>query len=112
MVKHGILAIGQWSKVRQHSPGMDVNWCAAHQAVGLFDHGSHIQVVTMVKKVLIKKETGEMRVKSLLTDWDFVQRRGKEKRRQGSYLKVLFLGAQKQRLAAAGDVGHAGHDQK
>lgn len=73
LVEHGILAIRQWCKVRQHTPGMDVSWCAAHQPVGLLYHGSHVQVVTMVKKVLIKKETGEIREdderpKSLLTD--------------------------------------------
>lgn len=61
VVEHGVLAVGQWCKVRKHSPGMDVSWCAAHEPVGLLYHGSHIQVVTMVEKILKGKATREMR---------------------------------------------------
>lgn len=117
VVEHRVLASGQWSKVREQSPGMDVSRCAAHQPVGLLYHGSHIQVVTMMKKVLLKKETGkkkrwEGRVYWLTGRFCFVQRRGLEKSMSGRYLKVQFLGAQQQRLTAAGDVGHTGHDQE
>lgn len=34
------------------------------------------------------------------------------RKEEESYLEVLFLGAEKQRFTAAGDVGHAGHQQE
>ncbi len=61
VVEHGVLAAGEWCKVRKHSPGMDVSWCAAHEPVGLLYHGSHIQVVTVVEKILKGKATRERR---------------------------------------------------
>lgn len=59
VVEHGVLAFGQRCEVRQHSPGMDVSWCAAHEPVRFLYHGSQIQVVTVVEKILEAKETGE-----------------------------------------------------
>lgn len=52
VVEHGVLALGQWGEVRQHRAGMDVRRRAAHQPVRLLYHGSHVQVVTMVKEIL------------------------------------------------------------
>lgn len=52
MVKHRVLVFGQRCKVRKHSPGMDVGWCAAHEPVGLLYHRSDIQVVTVVEEIL------------------------------------------------------------
>lgn len=62
VVEHGVLAFGQWSKVREQSPGMDVSRCAAHEPVSLLYHGSQIQVVTMVEEILRGKETGQWRM--------------------------------------------------
>jgi len=62
VVEHGVLAFGQWGKVREQSPGMDVSRCAAHEPVSLLDHGSQIQVVTMVEEILRGKETGQWRM--------------------------------------------------
>lgn len=59
VVEHGVLTFGQWCKVRKHSPGMDVSWCAAHEPVGLLYHGSHIQVVTVVEEILNRNQMGE-----------------------------------------------------
>lgn len=61
MVEHRVLTFGKWCKVRKHSPGMDVSWCAAHEPVGFLYHSSHIQVVTMVEKILKGNQIGEMR---------------------------------------------------
>lgn len=60
MVEHRIMAFCQRCKVRKHSPGMDVSWCAAHDPVGLLHHGSHIQVVTVVEEILRGNKTEEM----------------------------------------------------
>lgn len=40
---------------------MDVSWCVAHEPVSLLYHGSHIQVVTVVEKILKGKEAGKLR---------------------------------------------------
>ena len=42
----------------------------------------------------------------------FSEERSKKERWESCYRKILFLGAEKQRLTAAGDVGHTGHDQE
>lgn len=55
MIEHRVLAFGQWCKVREHGPGMDVSWCAAHELVGLLYHCSNIHVVTMVEEILQKR---------------------------------------------------------
>lgn len=55
VVENGVLAFGQWCKVREHGSGMDVSWCAAHESVGLLYHGSNIQIVTMVEKILKRR---------------------------------------------------------
>lgn len=55
MVEHRVLAFGQWCKVREHGPRMDVSWCAAHESVGLLYHCSNIQVVVMVEEILQKR---------------------------------------------------------
>lgn len=39
---------------------MDVSWCATHQSVGLLYHGSHIQVVPVVKEILKENQTENM----------------------------------------------------
>lgn len=52
LVKHRILAFGQWGKGREHIPGMNIRRCAFHDVVGLLYHGSHIQVITMVEEIL------------------------------------------------------------
>lgn len=109
LVEHRVLASGQWCEVRKHIPGMDVSWCIAHEPVGLFYHGSHIQVVAVVEKILQGKNTEiftKTRKVSSLT-LGLTRRWG-----EVSYLKVLFLGAEQQRLTAAGDVGHTGHEQE
>lgn len=60
----------------------------------------------MVKEVLMKEE-GNGR------DWRRVRQPLVTDRVCGmNYLEVLFLGTEQQRLAAAGDVGHRGHDQE
>lgn len=56
VVEHGVLAFGERCKVREHSPGMYVSRCAAHEPVGLLYHGSHIQVVTVVEEILKGEE--------------------------------------------------------
>lgn len=56
VVEHGVLALGQRREVREHIPGMDVSWCAAHEPVRFFYHGSQIQVVTVVEEILRGKE--------------------------------------------------------
>lgn len=63
MVEHGILASGERREVRQHGPGVDVSWRAAHQPVGLLYHGSHVQVVPVVEEILRGEESSV-----LLTD--------------------------------------------
>lgn len=60
VVEHRVLAFGQGSKVRKHSSGMDVSWCAAHELVSLLYHGSDIQVVTVMEKILEGNQRREM----------------------------------------------------
>lgn len=77
----------------------------------------------MVKEILRRREAGEEDVESTRTDLVMTvyrkqkrikrtRERERDRERGAVYLKVLFLGAEQQRLTAAGDVGHAGHDQE
>lgn len=45
-------------------------------------------------------------------DRDIKSRMVKTEKEQGSYLKVLFLGAHQQWLTTADDVGNTGHEQE
>lgn len=42
LVKHGILAAGEWREIGERIFGMDVSWCAAHEPISLLYHGSNI----------------------------------------------------------------------
>lgn len=51
-VKHRILAFGQRREVRKQILGMDIRWCAVHDAVGLLYHVPDVHAVTMVEEIL------------------------------------------------------------
>lgn len=56
MVEQRVVALGQGCEVRKQSSGVDVVRCAAHEPVGLLYHSSHIQVVTVVEKILQERD--------------------------------------------------------